>query len=74
MPHFKVIKCYNQDEVFEVCLSLGIVSKGGLFHHKSDIVGIRIPDNKISMWYMLWKKGMGITTAKDYLKEVRCLP
>lgn len=73
MKNKTVIKCYNEDELFEVCLSLGIVPKYGLFHFENDIIGVRIPDNKIASWFMIWERGMKLTTAKDYLKTTQCL-
>lgn len=68
-----VIKCYNQDELFDVCLSLNVVPRDGLFHFKGDVVGVRISDKKIALWFWIWKKGMKLITATEYLKTTSCL-
>lgn len=68
-----VIKCYNQDELFDVCLHLGIVPKYGLFQLESDVIGVRIPDNKVAKWFMIWNKGFGLVNATKFLKQQSCL-
>jgi hypothetical protein len=73
MKNKTVIKCYTEEELFEVCIHLNIVPKHGLFHFESDVIGVRVPDNKIANWCLIWDKGMNLTTAQDYLKKSSCL-